>query len=165
MFEYSDKYLNLKFLEYFADEIGAEYDRITTLKKWSEIEKYSGNWDVFGLYHSGRQLKLGKKICPITCGVLSDLQSIVSSPVVMAGFSRMSPGTEIHPHVDDVSIEKRIHLGVKIPEGDCALEVDGHRTLWTQGQAFVFDPRKIHSAYNRTSQERVVFLLDFKNFS
>ncbi len=165
MFYSSNQYLNLKYLEFFAEEIKREFDSVTHFKKWPETEKYAGKWDVYGLYHSGRNLKPSRKICPVTNEILDNFQKLVDSKIMMAGFSRLSAGSEILPHIDKVDIDKRIHLGIKIPEGDCGFEVDEIQTKWQEGISFVFDPRKIHRAWNHTSQDRIVLLLDFKDFS
>ena len=44
-----------------------------------------------------------------------------------------------------------------IPEGDVGFEVDGEIVDWTN--LFAFDDQKVHSAWNKTNQDRLVFVI------
>jgi aspartyl/asparaginyl beta-hydroxylase (cupin superfamily) len=166
MFYYSDTYPILKEFEKNSFAIWQEYQEISKaiyLRKWPETEKFTGSWEVFGLYHAGRKMKSCCQRAPKTTEVIESVAAKLGTEVLMAGFSRMSPGTEIHPHVDDVTIEKRIHFGVQVPMfGDCGFEVQGQQVEWQEGKAFLFNPKLIHRAWNKTFEDRVVLLADFK---
>ena len=80
----------------------------------------------------------------------------------------MAAQTRILPHFDEVVEERRIHMGLKVPDvsvTQCGFSVEDVVTGWTEGKAFVFDPRKIHQAWNHTDIDRIILLLDFENFS
>jgi len=162
MFYDKSQYPALKILEDNSEVIRKEFQSVMKMRmnEWPERDKYTGSWKVFGLYHCGRKLKSFCKCCPETTRVIESI-----GPVSMAGFSRMSAGTDILPHVDDVKEGLfRIHLGIQIPNGDCGFWVDGQEKRWENGKAFLFDPLKIHKAWNKTSEERVILLLDFESF-
>lgn len=94
------------------------------------------------------------------------LGALTDSPAVANAIYSMSiPGCEIVPHIDgDHAIGEvyRVHVGLDCPEGDCALIVDGERREWRTGQAFMFDSARVeHSAHNRTSQCRMIAIVDF----
>jgi beta-hydroxylase len=78
-----------------------------------------------------------------------------------AGFSWMSPGTHIKPHVGYSSAVLRCHLGLVIPS-DCKLRVGSETRGWQEGKTLVFDDTVEHEAWNRSDKDRVVLLLDFK---
>jgi beta-hydroxylase len=77
-----------------------------------------------------------------------------------AGFSRLEPHTEIAPHKGYTGDVLRFHLGIDIPDGDCALIVDGVTKKWKNGEILIFDDTFEHSAHNRTDHPRTVLLLD-----
>lgn len=93
------------------------------------------------------------------------LVSHVQSPLVVnAMYSLSMPGCEIVPHIDReeaIGEVLRLHVGLRCPEGDCALIVDGERREWRSGDAFIFDSARVeHSAHNRTGQPRLILIID-----
>ncbi len=167
MFLFKDTCPFLTFFERSTADIRKEYEAVCDsirMRTWPEAEKFAGSWQVFGLYHGGRKMKSCCERAPFTTELIEGLAELGCTKVTMAGFSRMSAGTDILPHVDDVAIKNRIHLGLKVPEGDCGFEVDGLPIKWQEGRAFMFDPTKIHRAWNKTQEDRVVFLVDFQSF-
>lgn len=164
MFFDSTVYPKLKILEDAYPEIRKEMEAVNDgikMRTWPEAHKFNGSWKVFGLYHSGRKLESCCKLCPVTIATIESM-----GKVTMAGFSKMAADTVILPHFDEVTIDKRIHLGLKIPNSlHCFFVVESIGTRWEEGKAFVFDPRKEHQAYNNTDEDRIILLLDFENFS
>jgi aspartyl/asparaginyl beta-hydroxylase (cupin superfamily) len=73
----------------------------------------------------------------------------------------LRPGTRIQPHSGYQGPFLRCHLGLSVPAGDCGLRVGGETRAWREGETLVLDDRLEHEAWNLTSSERVVFLLDF----
>ena len=77
----------------------------------------------------------------------------------------LKPGTWILPHKGyEVYSEKtlRFHLGVKLPkEGDFGIRVGSTTQKWEYGKGLVFDDMNIHEAWNFTSENRYVLILDF----
>ena len=93
------------------------------------------------------------------------LSALCNHPAVVTAYYSMSmPGCEIIPHTDNVSAigdVYRLHVGLRCPDGDCALEVDGERRQWRNGEAFVFDSARVeHAAWNRTDQPRLIAIID-----
>jgi ornithine lipid ester-linked acyl 2-hydroxylase len=164
MFHNSQTYPQLKRLEENHPKILEELEKVNSgirMRTWPEADKFEGSWKVFGLYHGGRKMESACKLCPVTTEVIEGL-----GRVVMAGFSKMAPGTVIKPHFDDVKEKVRIHLGLKVPSGACGFMIgNAYLKRWEEGKAFTFDPRLIHSAWNKTSEERVVLLVDIENFT
>ena len=74
--------------------------------------------------------------------------------------SRMLPGTVLPRHQGPFRGVMRYHLGVTIPEGDCALQVDDQEYKWKEGVGVCFDDTLWHSAWNRTPSDRVVLFAD-----
>jgi len=80
-----------------------------------------------------------------------------------SGYSSLDPGGKIEPHVD---IENpthntiRIHIPLIIPDGDVMLDAEGIKTKWTD--LFAFDNGSIHSAYNKTNERRLIYIIDIE---
>jgi beta-hydroxylase len=130
------------------------------LVDWVERDLYGEGWQVYGLYDFPHGQPMPENIarCPFTAQLIA--QHIPTHGA--AGFSRLHPGTRIEPHRGYQGEFLRCHLGLQVPDGDCALEVDGEQRHWREGAAMVFDDRLLHSAWNLTSETRVVLLVDFK---
>lgn len=83
--------------------------------------------------------------------------------IVSALYSMSMPGCEITPHLDNVeSIGDvwRVHIGLSCP-ADCGLMVAGDVRQWHDGEALVFDSARVeHSAWNRSSNPRLVLIVD-----
>jgi len=112
-----------------------------------------GGWSVHGLKWQGKMLdgwdrhSAGRlaAICPM---------------IVNCGYSLMEPGAEIAPHVGYTDRVLRMHLGLSVPEGDCAIVIDGQTCKWETGRVLMFDDTLRHSAHNRTGEPRLILLLD-----
>jgi aspartyl/asparaginyl beta-hydroxylase (cupin superfamily) len=77
------------------------------------------------------------------------------------GFSRLRAGHVIPPHEGLQLNFLRCHLGLDVPQGDIGMDVAGETFRWQEGKAFVFDDRKLHHVWNRTSQDRIILIIDF----
>jgi aspartyl/asparaginyl beta-hydroxylase (cupin superfamily) len=85
--------------------------------------------------------------------------------MVMAGFSRLAPGTHIKPHVGYggwAQYVLRCHLGLEVPQG-CEMRVGPETRSWQEGKVTVFCDATEHEVWNRGDKERVVLLFDFRN--
>jgi beta-hydroxylase len=129
------------------------------LNPWVEHHLYEGAWDVFGIFDfpDGNEIKENSQYCPI----LTDLIKSHLPNHGAVGFSRLAPNTIINPHKGYQGEYLRMHLGLIIPEGDCALESEGTIYTWAEGKTFVFDDRKTHSAWNHTNKERISLIVDY----
>jgi hypothetical protein len=78
-----------------------------------------------------------------------------------SGYSILEGGGIIKAHVD---IENRshntvrIHIPLIVPDGDIAFNVIGQQITWTD--LFAFDNGFAHSAYNKTTERRLIYIID-----
>jgi len=146
-------------LEGDFEEIKIEFfDFVSTQDylNWPQKELYNSGWNVFGLRGFKKDNRLAHSKCPVSANLIKKFDKLVIS----AGFSIMKPGTIIYPHTGYTNEVLRCHLGIKIPIGDCALKVGQTTRLWEEGKAFVFDDTILHEAWNKTSETRIIMLLD-----
>ena len=151
------EYPAVSILEQHWQGILEECLKVTDLIKWPETSIYEGSWDVYGIYGiDGKAIDSNVKECPFTAKVVQQIPGMRT-----AGFSWIDPGCEIKPHKGYTDEVLRCHLGLVVPEGDCALQVEETIYRWEVGKAFVFDDRLLHSAWNRTNSKRCVLLVVF----
>jgi aspartyl/asparaginyl beta-hydroxylase (cupin superfamily) len=116
---------------------------------------YGEGWNVYGLIAFGRRIERALMSCPRTAALLAHVPGLTT-----AGFSRLAPGTRIKPHVGWVETVYRLHMGLVVPP-DCGLRVGAETRRWREGECLIFDDTVEHEAWNRSSETRVVLLLDF----
>jgi beta-hydroxylase len=144
-------------LEAACEAIKREYESLPRelLVTWPEKELAAGEgWKVFGLYAFGQRLEANCQRCPVTSQLVASIEGLTT-----AGFSVLLPGTRIRPHRGYTSAVLRCHLGLITPAG-CGLMVGGDTRTWQAGKCLVFDDTVEHSAWNLSTTERVVLLLD-----
>ncbi len=147
-------------LEAYRAEIHREFLAIKhRLVDWVEKDLYDEGWQVFGLFNfpHGEPIAGQTESCPITSELIRSLVPTHGA----AGFSLLKPHCHIRPHRGYQGKFLRYHLPLIVPEGDCALRVLGDTRRWRLGIPVIFDDRVEHEAWNRTSEPRVVLLLDF----
>jgi beta-hydroxylase len=163
MYQDPSKYPFLRALEDNWQAILAEYQAVAThpeMHAWPEGQLYDGRWDTFGLYAFGLKQQDNCRRCPVTTKLVERIPGMV-----MAGFSRLAPGTHIKPHVGYggwAQYVLRCHLGLVVPQG-CEMRVGAETRSWHQGKVTVFCDATEHEVWNRAATERVVLLLDFRN--
>lgn len=126
-----------------------------SFEPWVQRDMYGKGWDVYGLIAFGERIEAALSACPRAAAALKEVPGLTT-----AGFSRMAPGTHIKPHVGWVRTVYRLHLGLVVPP-DCALRVGTETRPWREGECLIFDDTVEHEAWNRSSESRVVLLLDF----
>lgn len=126
--------------------------------QWPERFLYNEGWNVFGLRFQYQDLPEAHALCPYISRLVKKYDRMIET----AGFSILSPGTVIRPHVGYSHEVLRCHLGIQVPPGDCCLRVGAATWKWKEGRAFIFDDTIEHEAWNRTDQKRIVMLLDLK---
>ena len=72
----------------------------------------------------------------------------------------MRGSTHIESHRGPTNIRVRCHLGVKVPDGDCAIRVGEEVRRWREGKCLVFDDYFEHEAWNHTDEDRLVLIVD-----
>ena len=134
---------------------------------WPERHLYGNGWDVYGLFISSYWAQVsgkgkGRKALTEECSFTRDLIAKHIPSYGTCGFSILRPGTVIAPHEGVQSNYLRMHLGLEIPEGDLGLISATHGALrWKRGEAFYFDDRRMHEAWNKTDKDRVILIVDF----
>jgi aspartyl/asparaginyl beta-hydroxylase (cupin superfamily) len=135
--------------------------RSTGFMAWPEKSLYGETgWSTFGLYAFGQKQAANCALCPRTTELVESIPGMV-----MAGFSRLTPGAHIKPHVgyDEYSrYVLRLHLGLET-NPDCAIRVADETRSWEKGKTIIFCDAVEHEAWNRGTTTRTVLLLDFKN--
>ncbi|MGW1062139.1 aspartyl/asparaginyl beta-hydroxylase domain-containing protein [Micromonospora rubida] len=127
-----------------------------SFEPWVQRHMYGEGWSVYGLIAFGTRIEAALSACPHTSDALQHIPGLTT-----AGFSRMTTGTRIKPHEGWVTTVYRAHLGLVVPEGDCALRVGSQTRRWHEGRTFVFDDPVEHEAWNHTGETRTVLLFDF----
>jgi aspartyl/asparaginyl beta-hydroxylase (cupin superfamily) len=127
-----------------------------SFEPWVQREMYGTGWSVYGLVAFGTRIDAALATCPRTAEALHRVPGLTT-----AGFSRMVAGTHIKPHEGWVTTVYRVHLGLVVPEGDCALRVGSQVRPWQEGGLFVFDDTVNHEAWNYTTSTRTILLFDF----
>ena len=115
---------------------------------------HNGGWYVIGLKFQGQDLPEKDK-APVTSALCDAIPGIQTY-----GFSIMKPGCEIHPHHGYTDEVYRAHLGL-YTNPHSGLQVEDYVHIWRNGELFMFDDTKLHSAWNRGGTDRVILLIDF----
>jgi len=128
---------------------------------WPEKSLYGENgWTTFGLYAFGQKESANCALCPRTTALLKTAPGLVT-----AGFSRLTAGAYIKPHVgyDEYSrYVLRLHIPLQT-NPNCAIRVGDDTRVWEEGRALIFCDAIEHEAWNRGTTTRTIMLLDFKN--
>ncbi len=147
-------------LERRWEEILREYGGIRdALVPWHERKLYEQGWQVFAIFNFplGEAVDDHAERCPVTAEIVREHIPRHGA----AGFSVLAPGTRIHPHQGYQGEFLRCHLGLVVPDGDCALKIESEARPWRAGKVMIFDDRYQHEAWNLTDKERIVLLIDF----
>jgi len=147
-------------LEAAHREIYQEYLGVRRqLEDWVERDLYNADWKTFRLFEfpNGEPVAENIRQCPLTAKLIESCFPRHGA----GGFSFLGPGTRIAPHEGYQGEFLRCHLGLTVPPGDCCLQLGSTTTAWEEGKVLIFDDRKWHAAWNNTSSERVVLLVDF----
>lgn len=99
---------------------------------------------------------------------LPTLKQIVSlfPEVSILHVSIFYPGTTLVEHRGPSRAVNRYHYGLKIPNGDVGLKIAGYDVKWKEREGFIWDDTLPHSAWNHTSEPRIVIFADiFRDLS
>ena len=150
----------VSYLESHAEAIREEITGLESrFQRESERIGRAGDWDVVFFYERGRRHDDVCDACPVTTrGIESHPTMRTASGLIYA--SRMRAGTHIHPHRGPTNLRVRCHLGLTVPDGDCAIRVGDDARPWTAGRCLVFDDFFEHEAWNHTEEDRIVLIVD-----
>ena len=147
------------------EEFLREFDE-RDARLWPQPFVYTKEWKLLPLLDRGRMAQHGvagiekdlernQRNFPRTVEALTRLPGLVT-----AGFSRLAPGTRIHPHKGIDHTVLRCHLGLVVPPG-CTLHVYGVEREWEDRCVWLFDDTYAHEVWSNSDQPRVVLIMDF----
>jgi aspartate beta-hydroxylase len=125
----------------------------------SERIPRSGDWDVVFFYERGRRHDEVCEACPVTMRGIES-HGAIRTMAGLAYASRMRARTHVRAHRGPTNVRVRCHLGIRVPEGDCAIRVSDETRRWAEGKCLVFDDHFEHEAWNHTDEDRIVLVVD-----
>lgn len=141
-----------------------EVDDPALLEGQLRNEHAAPRWDAFFFHRHGVRNEANALRCPRTAAALDAAPLCrIREHAPEVCFSVLSPGTHILPHHGVTNARVVTHLPLRVPDGDLALNVAGDARRWQEGTCFSFDDSYEHEAWNRSSETRVVLLLDTWN--
>ncbi len=120
-------------------------------------------WDAFFFHRHGDKFEANSALCPRTSKLLDTIPLVhIRDHAPETLFSVLTPGTHIMPHHGVTNTRLVTHLPLIVPP-ECALRVGGEIHVWKEGQCVTFDDTFEHEAWNRSSDTRVVLIIDSWN--
>ena len=97
-----------------------------------------------------------------TADKLPTLKRIVSlfPDIPVLHVSIFYPGVTLVENKAPSRAVHRYHYGLKIPHGDVGLKIAGYDVRWKEHEGFIWDDTLTHSAWNHTSEPRIVIFAD-----
>lgn len=113
-------------------------------------------WRTFVFRTYGRDVPPNRELCPATAELLDGVPGLVG-----AMFSVLEPNVKLPYHFGLFPGALRVHLGLSIPgDGKSGIRVGGKSRQWAEGEVFIFEHTRFHTAWNRSSEPRVILILD-----
>ena len=123
---------------------------------WGFHSFFKSGWKRFYLKWYEDALPSAVALCPKTVALVNAIPNVHG-----AMFAMLPPGAKLGAHRDPFAGSLRYHLGLKTPNSDdCFIIVDGEKCVWRDGEAIMFDETFIHTAENRTDQNRIILFCD-----
>jgi hypothetical protein len=118
-------------------------------------------WQVHLLQHMGVSLQGWSTSCPRTQELIHRLPGVcLTYPWGDALFSVHHGQSHLRAHCSVDNLRVRCHLALRVPPG-CSIRVDEETRSWQDGQALLFEDSFEHEVWNRSDQQRTVFIIDF----
>jgi aspartate beta-hydroxylase len=134
----------------------------TPQNKWTELNN-SAAWSALHLWKDGERVEEACVRAPKTAKIVEGLPLAgIPGRAPTVFFSILQAGKHIPPHTGVTNTRAIIHLPLVVP-GDCAFRVGGETREWREGEAFAFDDTIEHEAWNKSSRDRAVLILDCWN--
>lgn len=152
-----------------APELLAEYDAMRSAvpsdypaRQDGEHRLHEGAWDWHSYLKKGERQPDFAARCPATASLLEGVPGLMGGgcPFGFAFFSTLHAGSTIAPHTSPCNLRVRVHLPLRVPAGECGMDVAGTPLRWREGQLLLFDDSYEHHVWNRAGAARVLLLLD-----
>ena len=144
------------------------FEDFIRVRRGDRIENYlagsSPTWEAFFFYRHGKRFDANHARCPQTSRILESIELChIDNHAPEICFSILKPGTHILPHYGVTNVRSVMHLPLLVP-ADCALHLLGvGEHHWREGELVMFDDTFQHEAWNRSSEIRVILLMDCWN--
>lgn len=114
-------------------------------------------WRTLGLLFWMRRSKWNCQKFPRTWAALSKVPNLTA-----ASLNLLEPNTTIKPHFGNTNAIMRCHLGLIVPgvAPKCAFRVGEETRSWGEGELMMFCDAHQHTAWNNTSEDRYVLVID-----
>ncbi len=153
-----------------AVEASRAIESFLTFKPGDDVGQYVSGaglnpaWDALFFYRHGKRYDANHAACPTTSALLDGIELCrIEGQAPEVCFSVLRPGTTIERHYGVTNARLVFHLPLVVPPG-CALNlVEAGSHEWQDGQPMMFDDTYLHEAWNRSSQTRIVLLMDCWN--
>lgn len=130
-----------------SDVLLRKLSKVIPYNAWSDPDLSDDRWKVATMRYAKKDY--------------NPLVSFLNHPEIHAsGFSCLEPGAHIKPHTGYSGDIYRLHYGIEVPDGDCALKVKGEVRRWEEGGFLMFNDLAVHEAWNRTDKKRIILLVD-----
>ncbi|MBK6985228.1 MAG: aspartyl/asparaginyl beta-hydroxylase domain-containing protein [Bacteroidetes bacterium] len=115
------------------------------------------SWKTIALKNWSIELFKNQKHFPKTTELLNRYPQIISS-----SFNLLTANSKIHAHSGDTNAIYRCHIGIDVPEGlpNCGFRVKDELRSWENNKWMVFMDAYDHEAWNNSSKDRYIFLID-----
>lgn len=149
---------------------GGQFESFLTFGPNSKVSDYLGgdgekpSWDAFFFYRHGLRYDANHVRCPQTSRLLDSIDLCrIRGQAPEVCFSLLAPGSHIKPHYGVTNSRLVMHLPLKVPQG-CALNIiAAGEHHWQEGRLMMFDDTYQHEAWNRSTDTRVILLMDCWN--
>jgi hypothetical protein len=125
----------------------------------AESIQRTGKWQVFMLLEAGRWRESNLARLPTVSAILQNSEEVRRAGGLIY-ISRLSPGTVVAPHAGPTNMRLRLHFGLRIPKGDCAMRVGGLTRYWEEAGSVVLNDFLEHEVWNHTEEDRLILLVD-----
>ncbi len=129
---------------------------------WDPV-KGDKNWTAVHLFKDGVQ-QAEAKACPLTCAALDAVPLTRQNDVpIEVFFSVLAPGIVIPRHYGLANCRVTVHVPLVVPSPNpdiCGIRVGEQTQGWVEDKPLIFDDSFDHSAWNKSSETRVVLIFE-----
>jgi len=159
-----------------------DYDVANMGGEHAEDALHSGTWDWHSYILNGVKNERFRERCPITAGVVDDLEKegmLFGTPFGFCFFSTLHGKSSIKPHSGPMNLRLRMHLPLVRPPPPLSaknntqndtnnaptrpttgIRVADQTREWHEGSSIILDDSYVHEVWNDAEESRVLLLLD-----